>query len=88
MSGLRKDTYVWRKIKKKKKRKDKREAGRQSGTPRLSQQKPFRKREFNPGETHTETHKIHQTNVWEANQKGDKSMKQMVVFEMRHLTKM
>lgn len=65
----------------------KREAGRQSGTPRLSQQRPFRKGEFNPSETNTESHKIHQTNIWEGDPRGDKSMKQMVYFVMRHLTK-
>lgn len=41
-------------------KKDKREAGRERSTPRLSQQRPFRKGEFNPKETNTESHKIHQ----------------------------
>lgn len=71
----------------KKKKKDKREAGRESSTPRLSQEWPFGKGEFNPNETNTESHKIHQANVWEGNQKGEKSMKQMVCFIMRHCTK-
>lgn len=70
-----------------KKKKYKREAGRQGGTPRLSQQRPFRKEEFNPSKTNTESHKIYQTNVWEGNQKGNKSMKQMVNFVMCHFTK-
>lgn len=64
----------------KKKKKDKREAGREKSTPRLSQQKPFRKGEFNPKEANIESHKIHQANVWEGNQKGERSVKQMVYF--------
>lgn len=63
-------------------KKDKREAGRERSTPRLSQPRPFRKGEFNPKETNTESHKIHQANVWEGNQRGEKSMKQMVYFVM------
>lgn len=82
--GLRKNTYVWSGGRGKT---SKREAGGERGTPRLSQQRPFRKGEFNPTETNTESHKIHQTNVWERNRKGDKSMKQMVYFVMCHLTK-
>lgn len=62
--------------------KDRREAGRQIATPRL-----FRKGEFNPSESNTESHKIHQTNVWEGNQRGGKAVKQMVYSVMRHLTK-
>lgn len=69
------------------KKKDKREAGRESSTPGLSQQTPFGKGEFNPNETNRESHKVQQANVWEGNQKGEKSMKQMVCFVMCYCTK-
>lgn len=69
------------------KKKDKREAGRERSTPRLTQERPFGKGEFNPKETKTESHKIRQANVWEGNQKGEKSMKQMVYFLLCHFTK-
>lgn len=53
----------------------------------MRKQRPFRKGEFKPSETDTESHEIHQTNTREGNQKGDKSVKQMVYFVIRHLTK-
>lgn len=72
--------YIW--LEGKGRGKDKREAGRWTGTLR-----PFRKGEFNPSETNTESHKMHQTNVWEGNQRDNKAVKRMVYLVMRHLTK-
>lgn len=72
-------------VEKKKKSKGKQED--RKSTPRLSQQKPFGKGEFNPREANIESHKIHQAYVWEGNQKGERSVKQMVYFVMCHFTK-
>lgn len=60
---------------------------RERSTPRSSQQKPFGKGEFNPKKTNIESHKRHQANVWEGNEKGERSVKQMVCFVMCHFTK-
>jgi len=81
MSGLRMDTYVWREEKKKI---DEREGEGRSGAPRVISMEALHKR--GNSTLVNQYNNVHQTNVWEGNRKGDKSVKQLVYFVMLCLT--